>query len=327
MLRIHFTEADYARTYVSDAPDPLWETVLGLQKLCTPARVAPVYAEWKRHARPKIGTAVPKAAVGMVHTLAPPLAYFPDFLTPPEAVDGLDAGLDALRRTPRHRLRGEVAQRARIRPLPRWSGALAAGEQEALDELTEAVRLVHDALIAPEWSGVEAHVDADHSARKRAQRAWGVHGMLSSLEPSLHWNPPVLSGRYPVEKDVYLNGRGLRLVPTYFCWGNPVALADSDLPPVVVYPAALRNERAEKPVRGDALADLLGRTRAKALIALSSASSTSELAERLGVSAATASEHATVLRRAGLIASNRDGSSVVHALTPLGDAMLFGDAH
>ncbi|MFG2311523.1 winged helix-turn-helix domain-containing protein [Streptomyces sp. NPDC048566] len=48
------------------------------------------------------------------------------------------------------------------------------------------------------------------------------------------------------------------------------------------------------------------------------------LADRAGVSAATASEHAGVLRAAGLITTVRDGSRVVHALTPLGEALLGG---
>ena len=32
-LRIHFTGADLARTYVADHPDPAWEIVLSAQKL------------------------------------------------------------------------------------------------------------------------------------------------------------------------------------------------------------------------------------------------------------------------------------------------------
>jgi DNA-binding transcriptional ArsR family regulator len=49
---------------------------------------------------------------------------------------------------------------------------------------------------------------------------------------------------------------------------------------------------------------------------------TTELARRAGVSLAAASQHAAVLRGAGLIASRRQGSAVVHVLTPLGAELL-----
>lgn len=51
---------------------------------------------------------------------------------------------------------------------------------------------------------------------------------------------------------------------------------------------------------------------------------TTELARHLAISPATASEHLTVLRQAGLTASLRDRNSVRHTLTPLGHAMLRG---
>ncbi len=38
------------------------------------------------------------------------------------------------------------------------------------------------------------------------------------------WCPPVLEVAYPRQtrdRDLYLNGRGLTLVPSYFNWGDP----------------------------------------------------------------------------------------------------------
>jgi DNA-binding transcriptional ArsR family regulator len=49
---------------------------------------------------------------------------------------------------------------------------------------------------------------------------------------------------------------------------------------------------------------------------------TTELAARVGVSVAAASQHATVLREAGLITTRRQGSAVLHSLTPLGVELL-----
>ncbi|MFF4273396.1 hypothetical protein [Streptomyces sp. NPDC001536] len=57
------------------------------------------------------------------------------------------------------------------------------------------------------------------------------------LAPSIRWRPPVLElGKYPTECDIHLNGRGLLLIPSYFCRNTPVSLADPDLPPVLLYP-------------------------------------------------------------------------------------------
>ncbi|WP_443071388.1 ArsR family transcriptional regulator [Streptomyces sp. NBC_01465] len=52
------------------------------------------------------------------------------------------------------------------------------------------------------------------------------------------------------------------------------------------------------------------------------AATTGELACAAGVSASSASQHTTALRDAGLIASRRQGASVLHILTPLGASLL-----
>ncbi|ONI49901.1 Helix-turn-helix domain protein [Streptomyces sp. IB2014 011-1] len=70
------------------------------------------------------------------------------------------------------------------------------------------------------------------------------------------------------------------------------------------------------------LASLLGRTRAAALLATRVGCTTTELARRLGVSAAAASQHTRVLRDADLITTTRRGGAVLHLITPLGTALL-----
>ena len=73
------------------------------------------------------------------------------------------------------------------------------------------------------------------------------------------------------------------------------------------------------------LTALLGRTRASVLDILATVpSTTSELAQRGGMSLSSASEHASVLRAAGLVASHRRGTAVVHSATPLGLQLLGG---
>ncbi|MET9556577.1 helix-turn-helix domain-containing protein [Streptomyces sp. NPDC006645] len=87
--------------------------------------------------------------------------------------------------------------------------------------------------------------------------------------------------------------------------------------------------RASRPeaAGGEALAALLGTTRARVLlhVAADPTATATDLVHRLGVSAATVSQHASVLRRSGLITTRRTGGSVHHSVTPLGHAVL--DAH
>jgi DNA-binding transcriptional ArsR family regulator len=54
------------------------------------------------------------------------------------------------------------------------------------------------------------------------------------------------------------------------------------------------------------------------------ACSTSELAARVGISMASASEHARILHDTGLVTTHRIGSSVRHSLNPVGADVLSG---
>jgi DNA-binding MarR family transcriptional regulator len=70
------------------------------------------------------------------------------------------------------------------------------------------------------------------------------------------------------------------------------------------------------------LSVVLGQTRESVLLAIRNSCSTTELAGRVGVSVSSASEHATALRAAGLIQTERHGQRVRHSLTVLGRALL-----
>lgn len=70
------------------------------------------------------------------------------------------------------------------------------------------------------------------------------------------------------------------------------------------------------------LSALIGRTRAAVLEAIADGGTTSTVAQRLGISAASASEHATVLREAGLVVSIRQRNHMHHSLTRLGADLL-----
>ncbi|MCP9960920.1 winged helix-turn-helix domain-containing protein [Streptomyces somaliensis] len=325
MLRIHFTDADLAGVRMAARPNALWETVLSFHRL-RDRRGAPVYGEWRSEARARLN-----GETRLLAALIPVRGYFPDFLTPPEGLQGLEAGLEAVRATPPARIRAELSllasERAAGASRPSWTAALAEGRREPLDRLLGALRGYHRAAVEPYWPSIQALVEADRAARGRALLDGGTEELLASLPPVLRWCAPVLEADYPVDRDVRLGGRGLLLQPSYFCRGTAVTYRDPGLPPVLVYPAAHAEVHGTAGDPGGApLGRLVGHTRSAVLRAIGQGGTTSELARRAGVSLASASQHAGVLRDAGLVLTLRQGSSVLHTLTPLGAALLHGGA-
>lgn len=334
MLRIHFTVDDVALTRLQTTPNPLWEVMLSHFLLHDQA--APVYLRpWLQQLRknPDRATKI-RPGAQLLTGIAPQGPYFPDFLTPAEASDGLDAGLDAVARTPRARLTHEInllteASRQRRRPVPSWLGTFAAGDRTALDDLTTALRDYHDEAIAPHHELVQASIDADTTHRTHALLTTGVQGLFRSFAPLMRWTPPVLEVKYDVDQDLHLNGRGLLLIPSYFCHGSAVSYADPNLVPVVIYPIAQQHRwPAIMSTSGqDTLAKLLGATRAAVLNAVSTSTSTTGLARILATSPASISRHTTVLREAGLLTSHRHGPAILHTHTPLGRQLLDTTRH
>ncbi|GAB2793578.1 ArsR/SmtB family transcription factor [Streptomyces daliensis] len=323
MLRIHFTDADLARTRVAAGPDPLWEICTSLHRFQS-RRGRWAYADWYRSARTRVHDARLTRTLGTVLLpLVPRAVYFPDFLTPPEGAHGLDAGLEAVLATPRRRVLDEVGLLARTSGAPAWAPRLA--EPGLRKELVQAMRAYYETAVAPWSDHVQARVEAERTARARTVLGHGIEGLLQNLGPGVRWERPVLHTAYPRDRDLYLNGRGLLLIPSYFCWATPVTFGDTTLDPVLIYPLSHEPQRGALPQHldhGAPLTTLLGRTRAGVLRAVASGATTGELARAIGVSASSASQHTTALRNTGLITSHRHGASVLHTLTPLGAALL-----
>ncbi|WP_285689188.1 winged helix-turn-helix domain-containing protein [Actinoplanes sp. NBRC 103695] len=324
---MHFTAEDVARTALCADADPLWEVLLSgfrMRERSMPLSFRPwlnaVTADADRSAAVRRGSRA-------LRTLAPMGPYFPDFLTPAAARLGLDQGLEALLSTPRRDLRTQLRRLDRWRRLPDWAWPLAEGDPGVLDRLASALRGYHDAVVAPHRDLVGRSVAADHAHRLAALTEHGLTGLFDSMRPLLCWRPPVLEIAYAVDRELHLDGRGLRLVPSYFCHRVPVALADASLPPTLVYPIGMqfRWHQARRAAPSRSLEALLGTTRCAVLETIANGASTSRIAGRLDTSVSSVSRHAAVLRDAGLIASHRRDQSVVHSLTPLGAALLDGN--
>jgi DNA-binding transcriptional ArsR family regulator len=325
MLRFHFTSDDLARVRIAPGPDPMWEVLLSAH-VVNQRSGALMFVPWRERVLSGL-----HPAARMLLRLTPPRGYSPDFLTPVTGTDDFETGLDAVLSTPRDRLRNDISLLARGHRPHLWMRDLADGSAPALHGLGVAMRTYYQQAVGPYWSGIRAAVDVDRAARTRAWVEGGTEHALRTLHPTVRWEYPVLSVSTAADRDVHLAGRGLLIIPSYFCHRAPITLADSELPPVLLYPIMHEQAGTDRSFEnrsdgGRQLTALLGRTRAAVLRALSTGSTTSEIAQRLAISPASASEHATVLRNAGLIASGRERNTVIHALTPLGQTLLEGCA-
>jgi DNA-binding transcriptional ArsR family regulator len=324
VLRIHFTSDDLSRVRIMPEPDPLWEVLLSLHLLQT-EQGALLFDGWRRRSRATV-----KPSVQILTKLARPQGYSPDFLTPANDSADLAEGLEIMQATSRTRLRADMARLAGETALPTWAIGIADGSADAMRQFAASIRDYYSDVLRPHWPTIRSHIRADRNKRAELVVDGGMEALLGKLNSMISWRNPVLEVNYPVKRDLYLEGRGLTLVPSFFCWQNPITLADSDRQPALVYPvertlgwSAAGDESAAAPRPGSLVA-LLGRTRAAVLRTIADVPclNTSELARMTGISLAGASQHTTVLREAGLVVTHRHQGSALHKLSPRGATLL-----
>lgn len=332
-VRIHFTLTDLARTRLAARPSPLAVTTFSAFRLVQRAG-APGLDGWRRQVRaglaaPGDGVDRPAPQKPYFAQLAPrdPAHPIPRFLRPHIGLRTLDDELERLLSTPQRALRADLDYVGRHRPLPRWTRDLADGDLAAANGLAAAVRDYHRVAVAPYWPGLAALLAADRAARTRQLGDGGIEEVLHALGPRMRWRPPVLEvqTRAEVEYDYHLGGRGLVLAPGAF--SSYVPCDPDEEQPTLYYEVAPDSDRHPllAPLGGPhgGLAALLGHSRAAVLEVIADGVTTGQLARRVGLSPASASEHAGVLRRAGLVATRRSGRFSHHTLTALGSELLL----
>jgi DNA-binding transcriptional ArsR family regulator len=207
--------------------------------------------------------------------------------------------------------------------MPAAARALLDDPAAGMERLAAQMTAYWERAIEPVWDGVRATLEADIAYRAGRLAAGGPLAAFADLHASVAWRDGVLEVHRPHEAAVELGGRGLLLVPAVFAWPELWTLIDPPWQPAVIYaPRGVAELWAPEEPGPGALADLLGRRRARILAALESPASTQELARRLAASPAGVSEHLGVLRRAGLVAGRRDGRTVRYARTRAGDALV-----
>ncbi|MDA0567537.1 winged helix-turn-helix domain-containing protein [Streptomonospora sp. S1-112] len=241
--------------------------------------------------------------------IADNLAADPDFPAPAPPPGSASRAVPAPRSAPRTAVRAG-ARAGRVRPAGRVPVGRAAGPGD------------------PAGAADAAGAAEATAAGVPGRPGGGAVPLPAPLRRAARWQGAVLELPYPLHRDLRLGGRPLHLVPSYFCRRYPIALRDPLQAAVVVYPAvhtaSAPPRAALEPQRRAALERLLGRTRAAVFEALAEGCTTTELSRRLEISPASASEHTTVLRGSGLVASHRERNTVCHRVTELGFRLLHG---
>ncbi|MFF3317476.1 ArsR family transcriptional regulator [Streptomyces sp. NPDC003035] len=324
MLTLEFSAGDLARSRF--ARSPLWEVVTSIESLKDPGRHA-LHLAWARDAGERL--ARDRVRFPLLAALVPvPAAYVPDFLTPvPESGEPtLDDEIDRLLRTGPEAVRADLDRIST--PLPRAVAELYEAPARGLARLADEIRAYWETALAPHWPRIVRLLDGEILRRGRLIARGGTEALFADLHPSVGWDNGILRVAHPgYEASRALNGgQGLVLVPSVFVWPGVFSQSTPPNQPGLVYPArgiGTLWERGRVPVP-EAVAGVLGRSRALLLMELGAPASTTELAERTGMPTPTVSHHLTALRAAGLTVSHRAGRSVLYLRTELAERLLGG---
>ncbi|MFB7512504.1 ArsR/SmtB family transcription factor [Streptomyces sp. NPDC056144] len=319
MLRIHFTDGDFARVRFAPRPAPLHELHAALTTAVT-RRGGPLFAPWRgRVLRSLPASTAPLA--DLVPAGRPPV--FLDVLG-----DTMADGFDRIRAARPGLVRAELTRvydTSAAAPPP-WLRGLYAGDETAWQTVRAAQRSAYDTVLAPVWPVVQDLHREEFTRYALTVAEHGLAAALTALSPGatrLHHGVWEWPGAGP-DRDVRLDGRGLILMPTFHHPAGPLVQDSPSRPAVLTYPAGPglppTAEGLSDPA--EALATVIGRTRLDALRLLADPHTTTSLARALRVSNATASSHAAALRSAGMATTTRTGRSVTHRRTALGTLVV-----
>lgn len=325
---LHFSANDLALTRF--AVSPMQEVVTSLRALAH-SPVPALYRRWAGQVRERnaAGPVTERLAA-----LVPPDGHLPDFLNPAPAgfSPSLAEELAAINATSPGQVRADLdilAAEAGGR-LPAVLEPLHRDPAGQLPGLAAEIEVYWERALAPYWARIRALLAADVFHRSRQAAEHGTARMLDELHGTVRWDGAALRLERRHCAVTRLNaGAGLLLVPSAFAWPRVLTRVLPPDPPQLSYPArgaaTLWERRPDPTDRAEALAGVLGRSRARLLAELDAPASTTELARRTGLSAAGVSQHLTALRTAGLTSAHRAGHAVLYARTAVGDSLFEQD--
>lgn len=321
MLTLGFSTYDLAHTRF--ASSPLQEVVASVRVLKDPAGHA-LHLPWAVKTQHKLDET--GFDLSPLADLIPvPSWYIPDFLTPPPTtpLPDFQAELATFRATPEAQVRADL-ERLGTDHAPSVA-QLHHDPVAGMARLAEVIESYWGLTIAAHWLRIRAVLEGDVLYRARRLAEGGAALLFQDLAPVVRWQQDTLQVAHPrYSGNYHLDGQGLLLVPSVFVWPTVFSSTIPPWQPTLTYPArgvALLWERSRTPTP-DALAAVIGRSRALLLAELAGPASTTELAHRTGMSVGSVSPQLTALRGAGLITAHRTGRYVLYARTTVAEALL-----
>jgi len=320
MIEIDMSADDVANTRL--ARSPLWEVTGSIRVLKEP-REHPDHARWLSQTLPRLRTA--NLDIGLLADLVPvPSQVLPAFLSPPPCVSGpsITTELARVKSMSPERIRASVNMLPG-EPSPRLA-ALRDDPEKWLPELIAVIEAYWDIALAPHWPRIKTLCDSDITYRARRLAEGGAVRLFSDLSPRVSWNSGRLTIDTPTERSMSPGGRGVLLVPSVFIGDQVFSVMSRPWQPTVRYAArglALLWSSSAPPVP-DALAEVIGRSRATILAALINPQSTTDLALHCDMTAGAVSQHLRLMHTAGLVAKHRDGRFVIYSRSEAAEALL-----
>jgi DNA-binding transcriptional ArsR family regulator len=302
---------------------PLFETTLSVGVLTDPAGSA-LHAHWVERAKRNVSGLDLRPLRTLLRDTP---GYVPDFINPPPTgpTAELEDELGAMVATPASQIREEVLRSYPNRAVPADLEPFVTRPRAAVRALAELLREYWQHALAPHWPRICTLLEHDILHRSQQLVDGGTRALFEELDPAVKWDGNVLriekECTYPI---VELDERGLLLLPSAFAWPTVVIVSAPPWQPTMIYPARGVGMlwEPEAPVPPDALARLLGGSRAAILAALDRPRSTSELARVLDISAGGVSQHLAVLRSAGLVSRRRAQRLVLYLRSEHGDELM-----
>jgi DNA-binding transcriptional ArsR family regulator len=319
---LRFSLADVAGVRL--AVSPVNETVMSMWALASPVYHA-VHLPWIDRARVTLRRPEVAARVRPLVELARPRCWLPDFLTPAARPNvEMAEQLDQIAATPPTVVVQDLLATTPRRPLSPFGQALLADPRGLLPQLVDALRVWYDEAIAPDWPRIRALLDADVAYRAAQLAENGAGRFFEQLHPSLRWHGDRVISDDPFERDFDLRDRGLALNPTVFSERRVLWNLLEDSLPAGAYPVRAIGTLWETaaPPPGDPLARVIGPGRAALLDLLDTATTTTDLARRTGMSAGNVSQHLGALHAAGLVDRSRQGRHVLYRNTEAAAVLL-----
>jgi DNA-binding transcriptional ArsR family regulator len=306
------------------AVSPMFEATLSVRALRKPDTCL-VHLPWLEQTHHRVAD----LDLEPIRLLQRPDAYAPDFLNPPPAgpMAEFEDELAVMLATPAAQVRAEVRHVYDGRQLPRALEPFIERPRAALRELADQLRRYWELALEEHWPRISALLAHDILYRARQLAHGGTRELFADLDPTISWEE---QGLLRIEKNecadtpMQLDERGLLLLPSVFAWPKVVLVTQPPWQPTLIYPARGVGMlwEPERPAPPDALARLLGASRASILSALDRPRSTTDLARVLEISPGGVSQHLSVLHSAGLVSRHRDQRSVLYLRSHTGEGLV-----